>query len=182
MYWTKFCFQLYIPTLLPWYSNLCTMIYILRPKVHILHYRNPSNFAECKVAVTKIVSLLWMLADVVTKIVQIYTRLFVLISISLFALPSLFFSLKSGRFDGPKKPSPREPKSFSLGYTEHLLPHFNDHFIMRKASRYKRGKFKSIDLGVSGRRLNDILQELCKARPAWAQHLCLAGDWSRAAA
>lgn len=51
-------------------------------------------------------------------------------------------------------------RSFSLGYFEHLLHHLNDNFIMRKASRDKRISFKSMDLGVFGRRLNDILQEL----------------------
>lgn len=50
-------------------------------------------------------------------------------------------------------------RSFSLGYFEQLLHHLNYNFIMRKASKCKRVRFKSIDLGVFGRRLNDILQE-----------------------
>lgn len=51
-------------------------------------------------------------------------------------------------------------RSFSLGYFEHLLHHLNINFIMRKGLEYKRDKFESTDLGVFGRGLNDILQEL----------------------
>lgn len=72
----------------PYSGNLCTMTHILRSKVHLLDYTNPSNFAGCKVAVTKIVSLLWVLADI--DLQKQYKSapvksLFALISISLFA-------------------------------------------------------------------------------------------------
>lgn len=92
--------------------------YILRPKVPISHYTNPSNFAECKVAVTKIVSLLWMLADVdlqkqykstLEKAICSYFHFIICPSKSLF-LPKIL-----GCFDGPKKPSPVVPKEFLLG-------------------------------------------------------------------
>lgn len=109
-----------------------------------------------------------------------WKRLFVLISISLFALPSLFFSLKfwDALMDLRSHPQLCQ-RSFSLAYFEHFLHHLDDNLIMRKASRYNRVKFKSVALGVFGRRLNDILQELpisweCNSvqagwrRPAWS--------------
>lgn len=64
MYRTKSCFQLYIPTLLISYSNLWTMIHTLNLKCTYYITQIHQNFAECKVVVTKIVSLLWVLADI----------------------------------------------------------------------------------------------------------------------
>lgn len=124
-----------------------------------------------------------------TKTVQIYTGKGYLFLFPLHYLPfQVSFSLKSWDALMDLRSHPHlSQRSFSLGCFEHFLHHLNDNFIMRKASRYKRVNFKSIALGVFGRRLNDILQN-CPSpvgKPdgggqLGAQHLCLAGDQTSA--
>lgn len=144
-----------------WYSNSCTMTHILTSKVHILHYTNPSNLAECKVAVTKIVSLLWVLADVdlqkqyksaLEKAICSYFHVIICPSKSPPSNQVALMDLRSHPH--------LSRRSCSLGYFVHVPHHLNYNFLMRKASRYKKVNFTSIYLQLFGRRLNDILQEL----------------------
>lgn len=97
-----------------------------------------------------------------TKIVQIYTGKGYLILFPFHYLPfQVSFSPENRVVLMDLRTHPHlSQRSFFLGYFEHLLHRLNDNFIMRKASRYKMVSFKSIDLGVFGRSLNDILQEL----------------------